>query len=100
MANIVLQGIVKQKNFLVDQRDLCQNLFSCNGKNVLSANGYATAVGLVILADEIQNGGFAGTGVTDDSGQSAVRDGEGHVLQNGFAGDIGERNVCKDNVMR
>ena len=77
MADILPNCIVKEEHLLIHHGDLLQHPFCRHGLNGLPSDGDLAALWFVVFGDQIENGGFAGTGVSYNGGDfpaGAVKD--------------------------
>ena len=63
VADIIADGIVKQKDILVHQADTGQYLLRRLAQNIPAADGNAAALGRIVPGYQVQDGGFSGTGI-------------------------------------
>ena len=71
MADILPNCIVKEEHLLIHHGDLLQHPFCRHGLNGLPSDGNLAALRFVVFGDQIENGGFSGTGVSYNSGEPA-----------------------------
>ena len=99
MADILPNGIVKEEHLLIHHGDLLQHPFCRHGLNGLPSDGDLAALRFVVFGDQIENGGFAGTGVSYNGGELSCRCRKGQLLQHRLSRHIGEGDRAEGDVL-
>ena len=99
MADILPNCIVKEEHLLIHHGNLLQHPFCRHGLNGLPSDGNLAALRFVVFGDQIENGGFAGTGVSYNCGELSCRRRKGQLLQHRLSRHIGEGDRAEGDVL-
>ena len=90
---VVVDRVVEENGILGDDGDVAAEIGEAEGAEVVAVEGDAAGDGIEEAGDEIGEGGFAGAAGADEGADGARGDEDGDVVEDEFAGLVGEADV-------
>ena len=96
-AHVGFEGVVEEVDVLEDEGELRHEVGGVPVAHIFVADAHASRVHVVEARDEARDRGLAAAGGADDRGHRLRFDAEGHALQDGVVGLVGEGHVLEGN---